>query len=293
MVFACIHADTNFYCLLPGLVLWLYDWTWRFWGGAGLSRSRTATIEDAQNGWTRITLLPSNKASGGLVAAGSVKKSGKTPLQTYYINLPSASKTQCHAMSAISASTNEEPQFLFRPCESPGWTSRVADMSALELNQTIIRLEGPYTPNLPAMRSASNIICFVGGTGITGALSIADWWIHNGSSANHLSIYWSVRNIEMAQLPEWNNLCELAKDLPSLHLIVHITSKLGRMDLGQSLKEKVTGIRSPDQSTWVYISGPEGLLDDGEDACLAFKRELGRDSPDCHQIDWYAARWEV
>ena len=98
----------------------------------------------------------------------------------------------------------------------------------------------------------------------------------------------------MAQLPEWNSLCELAKEMPSLHLATHVTSKLGRMDIGQTLRDDIARIKLQNQSTWVYISGPEGLLDDGEDACLAFQREMSWNSASSgNRIDWYTSRWEV
>jgi hypothetical protein len=87
---SCIHASTNFYLLLSGLLLWIGDWIRRLFFGEtnGLSTKTLATIENLGGNWIRIS-LPATRSSKGLL---------EKPLMTcepalyYYPNVPSISK---------------------------------------------------------------------------------------------------------------------------------------------------------------------------------------------------------
>lgn len=116
---ASIHASTDFYFLLPGLLLWVLDWGWRiFRGETGLQKKVEGKLEDAGYGWYRITLPVSAKLlPGNESAEGSVEtvKEPNHPLQSYYLNIPSISKLQNHAFTAAKiGSSSSGPVFLFQ-----------------------------------------------------------------------------------------------------------------------------------------------------------------------------------
>ena len=122
----CVHANTNFYFLLPGLVLWILDWAMRLrW----LKRNTVeSSLDNAGNGWYRIRIpaIP----SGG-------EKGREQPLQHYHLNFPSVSSLQCHAFTASSVgSIDQVPTFLFRRSEGKKeekllkeWTWKLSELS--------------------------------------------------------------------------------------------------------------------------------------------------------------------
>ena len=116
LVLTCLHASTNFYFLLPGLVLWVSDWVWR--ARNSLATKAEAVVENAGNGWTRITLLPkqvpiANDGEKGPTAASPSLATAM--LATYYVNFPRVSKFQVHPFTAASNGSAETgPVLLFR-----------------------------------------------------------------------------------------------------------------------------------------------------------------------------------
>ena len=55
------------------------------------------------------------------------------------------------------------------------------------------------------------------------------------------------------------------------------------------------GCDDSDARGWVYSSGPPGLLEATEAACIAFQRTRTgrRDREGVKALEWYCARWEV
>ncbi|KAK5105657.1 hypothetical protein LTR62_002507 [Meristemomyces frigidus] len=73
-----------------------------------------ASVEDAGNEWTRVT-LPRKQ----VVSASTIEKSAPafaiSALATYYVNFPSVSKLQIHPFTAASSASAETgPVLLFR-----------------------------------------------------------------------------------------------------------------------------------------------------------------------------------
>jgi ferric-chelate reductase len=54
LVLVCLHASTNFYFILPGLILWVYDWSYRV--QHALYFKQTIEVESAGNNWYRMRL---------------------------------------------------------------------------------------------------------------------------------------------------------------------------------------------------------------------------------------------
>lgn len=54
IVFVCLHASTMFYCIAPGLSMWLLDWGLR---SHELGRKLDSRLESLGRGWYRYNLL--------------------------------------------------------------------------------------------------------------------------------------------------------------------------------------------------------------------------------------------
>ncbi|MCJ1432439.1 hypothetical protein MMC27_001795 [Xylographa pallens] len=170
-----------------------------------------------------------------------------------------------------------------------------------------LRLEGPYfTPADPSRYKT--VICFVAGTGVSGAIAIAAAFIDMkrqqmdtrkedtlSSSKEVLSVpalcssskysasstwqrcvvFWSVRADDYVELPFFNDPSS------SLELHVHRTGKdRPRLDIAEALASVCH--ETPGGSTWCYLSGPNAFIAAGETACKA--RE---------GVDFYGARWDI
>ncbi|CAG7561206.1 unnamed protein product [Fusarium equiseti] len=289
IVASCLHASTNFYLLLPGLLLWIVDWTRRmFFGEAKGLVSKTPTVlEVAENGWLRVSLLPNRAISG-------------PPLLYYYLNFPSVSKVQTHAFTAVAhPANNGGPVFLIQPeAKEREWTWKLRALvqrprATLRLDA---RVEGPYPVSDANFASASHIVCIVGGSGITGALSLAHWWLETRPAKTRFDLIWTARHRETTRLAEWQNLEQVAKTASGFTVTAHVSSESGRLDAGQALRQALSGRRTGG-SGWVYSSGPPALLSATEQACIEFQKEhRGKDNEKgwtVQDLSWYMARWEV
>jgi ferric-chelate reductase len=119
LVLICLHASTNFYFILPGLLLWTYDWSYRVLHA--LCFKQTIEVESAGNNWYRMRLPSTSKTIAG---DGSAAEKGLTPqsasepnhpLETYYVRLSAISKFQIHPFTAVASATSlSGPIILFQ-----------------------------------------------------------------------------------------------------------------------------------------------------------------------------------
>ena len=123
LVFICIHASTNFYFILPGLLLWVYDWFCRMHNA--LYYKQTIAVESAGNNWYRMRLVsiletPAVDASAAEKGQSSPDRPDlRHPLETYYIRLSTISKVQIHPFTAAATATSSSgPSFLFQKSPS-------------------------------------------------------------------------------------------------------------------------------------------------------------------------------
>lgn len=323
---ACLHASTDFYLLLPGLFLWVVDWGLRLFGGdaKGLHTKLLVVGEDAGSDWYRIS-LPSmpRTAHDEHSDTASIEKAVPlgSPLACYYLNVPAVSKLQTHPFTAaVPGSAGSGPVFLFQRARGKSekalqkeWTWKLAAMLSRPGGRVDLeaRVEGPYQPSDTRFKTASDIFCVVGGSGFTGACSLAFWWLKARSMEpdTRFTFLWTMRNAEMANVKEWHELEDIARSTPNLTLATHVSSENGRLDpsvyiggclgLGQETAGLPgTGVgQRAGLRTWVYSSGPESLVRATEDACVQARREIkslakGGNSPG-QSLDWYMAKWEV
>lgn len=327
---ASIHASTDFYFLLPGLLLWIFDWGWRLCrGDTGVRKQVIGRLEDAGHGWYRITLpvsaraLPTDGSHADSVEGG---KHSSHPLQSYYLNVPSISKLQNHAFTAAKTGSLESgPVFLFQRAQGMAkkqkklekeWTWKAGAIASAtdaehvtvdEHHNIDVRVEGPYIPLEADFYSADHIVCIVGGTGLTGAYSLALWWLDHRPKDDkaQFTLIWTVRNRDTARLREWDELEERVRQFGNgMQLHLHLSSESGRIDAAGALRSAFTrsnekgGING--QKAWIYVSGPAGFLDSAEDACVLLASELRkarkarRDTGlTIDRVYHYIARWEV
>jgi len=328
MVGACFHASTNFYFLLPGLLLWIIDCSWRlFKGDSGLAREVTATISSASGGWFRITIPSTPHLSKDESSSDSEAELEKLPavqpLQTYYINIPSISKLENHAFTAAKVAwKGSDTVLLFQKtptsaikrsdkAQSREWTwklSRMIEevMPKTKQHEIKVRVEGPYMPVTKGYETADKVVCVVGGTGLTGAYSLARWWYQHCSSEQdaHFTLIWTARAREAFDLEEWIELIEMCASSPNMSLQAHCTTESGRLDISTELRNMFArdAEKEPkvDGSAWVYASGPNGLLTAVSDACVDLEAELrvskkaGTESElAISALTHYTAEWEV
>ena len=164
--------------------------------------------------------------------------------------------------------------------------------------ETGIRLEGPYfTPVKPSR--FKTVICLVAGTGVSGALALANAFVsgklscengdgemsrcgHGDCVGSPKSIWdrcvvvWTVRESDYIDLPAFRK-----NPSSDLETRIHLSSpSRPRLDMNVVLKDLVNP--SDAMNTWVYISGPNNFIAAAEEAC---KKVAG--------LQYYGARWEI
>lgn len=314
-----VHASTDFYFLLPGLVLWIVDWGWRFFRGTGggLGKKVVGTLENAGEGWYRISLPASSKT---IDEAGAAEKEAviSHPVQSYNLVFPEISKLQNHAFTAAKVGAGAQgPVFLFQRAQGKvpkklekewTWKAGAVVPEVGNRREIEVRVEGPYYPSDVGFAAASKVICIVGGTGLTGAYSLALWWLkHRSQDAQaEFHLVWTVRFNDTTNIQEWRDLEGMVASVPNMTIRVHVSSEFGRIDteehLGDILSTGSTDTTVPDirHKAWVYISGPESLLSSTETGCLAIRRKIRNNSRQQGSQSWlvadlerYSAKWEV
>lgn len=318
----CVHASTDFYFLLPGLLLWIADWGWRV--SHALSTRVEAVIENAGNDWYRVR-LPSSVYAG---SPADGEKAVSNPLQTYYLNFPSISRIQVHAFTAAGVESSTGPYFLLQKSGAKKqkkldkeWTWKLAALVSqrASMRKSLdVRVEGPYVPHVPELWEADNVLCVAGGTGITGALCLANWWLSTragnaGDRRSKFRLVWSVRNRETAELDEVVELRRRIEETANSGFRLHVSAGNGRLDAERCLEEfcfdpdrpileeskEGTATESTRGKTWVYCSGPDGLLEATETACIKVEKEIRRSKKKqaargrVETLEWYIARWSL
>jgi ferric-chelate reductase len=317
---------------LPGLMLWLYDLSWRAFGGeSGVLKAVEATLAPAGGGWYRIILpaLPDAAAHGDGQDEEVEKLLPAKPLQTYYLNIPSISKLQNHAFTAAKvAAAGDGAVLLFQKTQAGSikrsakaqdreWTWKLTKLIDEEASAGMafklkLRVEGPYTPVTKGYETADEVLCVVGGTGLTGAYSIARWWFNNrsGEASSHFTLIWTARQREAFQLQEWTELLEMCATSGNILLQAHCSSEEGRLDVQGVLRKHFSVSTKSQQgrkveqpstrSAWVYSSGPNGLLTAASDACIDLESEMrrarkagGSSQYGVSSLGHYTADWEV
>lgn len=332
MVLVCLHASTSFYFLLPGLLLWVGDWAWRLYYALALRIE--VFVENAGNGWFRIRLPVQQGHDEAKNEKHTAMEDAGKLLATYYVNLPAVSRLQLHPFTAASVGNGQAgPVLLFQKGperkkakkRDREWTwklghlidtvrdiekttMKVSAHTAIAANTTSLthpqaRIEGPYYPLVPELYGADHILAVVGGTGITGALSLANWFaLTHGSSprtAKSFRLVWTIRKRATEQLREVQELQSLMRATPNMDFLIHESSSAGRLNAEDTLSGFLRPKdEQPRGKVWVYVSGPEGLLRSVETACVKHRRSLQTETRADNgntavDLDWYVARWEV
>ncbi|KAJ3043976.1 hypothetical protein HDV00_003503 [Rhizophlyctis rosea] len=372
VVFACIHADTDFYCVLPGLLAWIGDWVWRV---RGLRVRRDGVLKHVGKGWYVLDVPVLHDEKEQAEGANAVVVENVSPLCTFYVRIPAISKWEIHpfttvsdmvalrrdvldgkkaltvslvfrpvilmaggsarkAISVTEGDTSDEKQKKGRAKrKKEEWTVKVANLvpqletnslppppqpltsresteitisPPCELPTTIplnICIEGPYiSPLHPSPFLHQHLLLIAGGTGITGALSIAKAFL-TLRTANPLpswfrtrkvTLVWTLRAcdyVPISSLTDWED------NVDGVDVLVHLTGEggqSGRVDVKQLVDGTVKGVGGEDveSGVWVYASGPVGLLNGVRDVCVDWNvgaKKLVKKG----RIAWYCAHWDI
>ena len=135
-------------------------------------------------------------------------------------------------------------------------------------------------------------MAIAGGTGITGALSIADWRLqrHGSDASKLLHLIWSVRSRDIADLDEVGVLQKRVAHLPNVQVQVHVSSEDGRLDMESALASFLECVHGASKDrAWVYASGPKGMVSGVEGACIKQQRKLRRRTP--ASLHWHLTHY--
>ncbi|KAI9147991.1 Heterokaryon incompatibility protein [Paramyrothecium foliicola] len=231
------------------------------------------------------------------------------PLLYYYLNFPTISRVQGHAFTAAVPSSNKSgPVFLLQRTTGKSqkkldkeWTWKLgALVPDPRVDQRLeVRVEGPYPVGDSGYESASHVVCIVGGTGITGACSLAHWWLDTCSDNTRFTLVWTVRNRDSAKVREWAELEERAKSNGSLSLFSHVSSETGRLEPMSVLRQALCfdhGIDIARQEYgWVYSSGPDSLLNSTQRACVEVHKDIRKSIKGGTAERWTVQRlsWDI
>lgn len=318
---ASIHASTDFYLIFPGLCLYVIDWTMRMFSGevGGTHNKVEAVVENAGADWYRVSFSSWNKKIERNTSNLFEKSDNNLayPLKYYYLNIPAISKMQNHAFTAaVPSSSASGPVFLFQRSQGKKqkeldkeWTWKLGSLVPNQNDRTEVqlRLEGPYPPRNTKFETASHIVCVVGGTGMTGAYSLAIWWSETRASMgdSRFTFVWTIRDRKSSMIQEWQSLSEVAARTPRLELVTHVSSEQGRLDpaihIRRALSRETQGASAVEKdkvdapaSVWVYSAGPDGFVRAVKGACIAARIDVRRNAQTkLKDFDWYIAKWEV
>lgn len=195
-----------------------------------------------------------------------------------------SSESDALLQSTASPSKLASLVFLIRPYD--GFTSRLAKRAATHRTSLRVLIEGPYGHNIP-LRSFTNILFMVGGTGIAVPLSHISNLLSEASSVVSLRIVWAVREHAFlaSVLREFRGLLEDER----VELEVHVTQDVKNTDdvpadgmkrvklmpgrpAVHDVVEEMAGESGYDRLA-VVACGPARMADETRKACVAM---LGR-----------------
>lgn len=137
----------------------------------------------------------------------------------------------------------------------------------------------------------------MGGTGITGALSIARWWNARYQMQRQTSksfrIVWTVRDSKQAEFTDVQEVLKYTQSDPRIEFCVYDSKQSGRLDAQKELESFLGGMTKRTGRIWLYASGPPGLLDSTQEACLKIQKGLKKkhDGPEGTNLEWHVASY--
>lgn len=217
------------------------------------------------------------------------------------------------ATATAPTSEDEEMDLAITPHRLP--TTNTTTTNSIPTLPIKLRLEGPYTTPHNPLRTHTHILAIVGGTGITGALSLAARFaaLHRSPSTTtstlkplrttRFTILWSVRAGEDAPLADVRAVTDAAASAGAdLRVVRHLTGGgRPRVDFGAEIGrfgDECAGVGNGEEKKglvvgkgWVYFSGPNAFMQAGEEACVEERRRRGWGEGG--MLEWYCAKWDV
>ncbi|KAK9687967.1 hypothetical protein K7432_014573 [Basidiobolus ranarum] len=181
MVFACLHAASDFYYIIPGLGIYLVDLLLRI---VALNR-HTSVVKATKEptGHVRVDFLWPEHLTKNIQGH-----------QWVFVNAPQISKLEWHPYSLAQGSGAEIGTVFFLPKDSNvnEWENKFAQLLLNTETEVKISVDGPFGGLSFKLEQMDYLICFVSGTGLPPAISLAYQALVE-SSTTKVRIFWSVR----------------------------------------------------------------------------------------------------
>ncbi|KAI8818116.1 ferric reductase like transmembrane component-domain-containing protein [Fimicolochytrium jonesii] len=191
MLFAWLHAASDFYYMIPGLGLYFVDLFLRLGRFVRPVDIRHVTREPT--GHVRVDFAWPTEVFGAC-----------KPGQWVFVNCPAVSKLEWHPYSMAQAPGSETATIMFRPKEGKtkefenALAARLFGASDVEHGGAKIaspnvtfRIDGPFGTPLEAMERCAAVLCFVGGTGLAPGMGVARGALKAGVPS--VKLFWSSR----------------------------------------------------------------------------------------------------
>ncbi|KAJ3272071.1 hypothetical protein HK104_004554 [Borealophlyctis nickersoniae] len=187
MIFACLHAASDFYYIIPGLGLYIVDLALRV--RALRKCVNVVGVVREPTGHVRVDF----EWPEGL---GSVKAG-----QWVCVNVPGVDRLAWHPYSLAQSPNSPTGTIFFNPPISPKSTQFEAKLAAALLPATkpdpespralTLALDGPFgVPGFEMTKKYDVVVCFAAGTGLAPAVSVAR---HVRATAGDVCVVWSVK----------------------------------------------------------------------------------------------------
>jgi hypothetical protein len=81
--------------------------------------------------------------------------------------------------------------------------------------------------------------------------------------------------------------------MPNLSVKIHVSSEERRLSAEEEIGRFVKAEQPVRDRRWVYVSGPTGLSESAETACIKYHRAYRKTEGNAPWLDWYVASYST
>ncbi|KAJ3052918.1 hypothetical protein HK097_005419 [Rhizophlyctis rosea] len=226
LFFAFVHAPSDFYYCIPGLVIYFTDVFLRLRNEN--TRGRVVNVQREPCGYVRVDFAwPTGDGARG-------RNGGEVAGKWVFVNFRDVSRLEWHPYSLANGPDAEVGTLLFKPRSGAGaekeFETKLANFllekDASLSNETsgaLVGLDGPFGEMSFVPEEQDSIICFVAGTGLVPAISLLRQWLTRRQHAaptdkTPLTLIWSLKESGGEKLSLLKELAAEAGNLLSIHV---------------------------------------------------------------------------